>query len=109
MEFAPCAVVIAEWQAHAAAALRILFLSAVCRRFVDQPRHIEVQVIGDGTGGAVHLWERDCSVQRRHQKVIEIAPAWNLPPDLREQLQQVIAAVHDMASAWPLQSFSWPP
>merc|ERR1719502_235197 len=62
--------------------------SVFLERFIDRPRHIEVQIIGDGKGGVVHLWERDCSVQRRHQKVIEIAPAWNLPPDLREQLQQ---------------------
>ena len=47
-----------------------------------------MQIIGDGKGGAVHLWERDCSVQRRHQKVVEIAPAWNLPASLREALQQ---------------------
>jgi len=62
--------------------------SVFIERFVDQPRHIEVQIIGDGKGGAVHLWERDCSVQRRHQKVIEMAPAWNLAPELREKLQQ---------------------
>ena len=57
-------------------------------RFVDKPRHIEVQIIGDGTGNVVHLWERDCSVQRRHQKVIEMAPAWTLPDDLRKELHQ---------------------
>ena len=44
--------------------------SVFIERFVDNPRHIEVQIIGDGKGGAVHLWERDCSVQRRHQKVV---------------------------------------
>lgn len=62
--------------------------SVFLERFVDRPRHIEVQIIGDGKGGAVHLWERDCSVQRRHQKVIEIAPAWNLPTELRETLHE---------------------
>jgi len=62
--------------------------SVFIERFVDRPRHIEVQVIGDGTGNVVHLWERDCSIQRRHQKVIEMAPAFTLPMDLREQLQQ---------------------
>jgi len=57
-------------------------------RFVDRPRHIEIQIVGDGTGNVVHLWERDCSVQRRHQKVIEMAPAWTLPDELRTQLHE---------------------
>jgi len=62
--------------------------SVFVERFVDRPRHIEVQIIGDGTGNVVHLWERDCSVQRRHQKVIEMAPAWALPDELRAQLHK---------------------
>jgi pyruvate carboxylase len=62
--------------------------SVFVERFVDRPRHIEIQIIGDGTGNVVHLWERDCSVQRRHQKVIEMAPAWTLPDDLRQQLHK---------------------
>lgn len=62
--------------------------SVFVERFVDKPRHIEIQIVGDGTGNVVHLWERDCSVQRRHQKVIEMAPAWTLPDDLRQQLHE---------------------
>ncbi|KAJ5675654.1 Pyruvate carboxylase [Penicillium macrosclerotiorum] len=55
-------------------------------RFLDKPKHIEVQLLGDNQGNVVHLFERDCSVQRRHQKVVEIAPAKDLPVDVRDKI-----------------------
>ncbi|UDI78612.1 pyruvate carboxylase [Staphylococcus taiwanensis] len=55
-------------------------------RYIDNPKHIEVQIIGDEYGNIVHLYERDCSVQRRHQKVVEVAPSVGLSDDLRERI-----------------------
>src|ERR1051325_8493539 len=55
-------------------------------RYIPRAKHIEVQILGDTHGNLVHLWERDCSVQRRHQKVVEVAPSINLPLDLRRQI-----------------------
>ncbi|MDM5223889.1 pyruvate carboxylase [Peribacillus sp. NJ11] len=55
-------------------------------RFIQNPKHIEVQILADTHGNIVHLYERDCSVQRRHQKVVEVAPSVSLSEDLRERI-----------------------
>jgi pyruvate carboxylase len=72
----------AQREAQAAFGSSDVFLE----KFILRPRHIEVQLIGDKHGKLVHLYERDCSVQRRYQKVVEIAPAVNLDPKLREEI-----------------------
>ena len=55
-------------------------------KFVDKPKHIEVQILGDAEGNVVHLYERDCSIQRRHQKVVEIAPSNSISNELRNRI-----------------------
>jgi pyruvate carboxylase len=62
-------------------------------RYIARAKHIEVQILGDGQGGLVHLWERDCSVQRRHQKVVEVAPSINLPLKLRRRICEAAVAL----------------
>jgi pyruvate carboxylase len=62
-------------------------------KFLQHARHIEVQLLGDRHDGLVHLFERDCSVQRRHQKVVEIAPAVNLDPAIRQRILDAALAV----------------
>lgn len=60
-------------------------------KFLENPRHIEIQVLGDGQGNAIHLGERDCSMQRRHQKVIEEAPAPGISPEQRQYIGELCA------------------
>lgn len=64
--------------------------SMFIEKFIERPRHIEVQLLGDQAGNVIHLYERDCSVQRRHQKVVEIAPAPNLDPAVSFQKVQTV-------------------
>jgi pyruvate carboxylase len=63
-------------------------------KFIENPKHIEVQILGDQSGNIIHLYDRDCSVQRRHQKVVEIAPSVSLSKEVREQI--CLAAVQLM-------------
>lgn len=68
----------------------------ILERFLHRPKHIEVQTLSDKYGNHVHLFERDCSVQRRHQKVIEIAPSPNLSSKI---LQRILKAAIDLVTA----------
>jgi acetyl-CoA carboxylase biotin carboxylase subunit len=76
------AVNMTRTEAQAAFANPVVYLE----RYLEQPRHIEIQILADAHKNAVYLFERDCSLQRRHQKVLEEAPATDLPAKLRDKI-----------------------
>lgn len=76
------AITVTRTEAHAAFGDGTVYME----KFLEKPRHVEVQVLADGQGNAIHLYDRDCSLQRRHQKVLEEAPAPGLDPKARAQV-----------------------
>ena len=82
--FLPAAIVVTKTEARAAFSNDVVYLE----KFLEKPRHIEFQVLADGQGNAIHLGERDCSMQRRHQKVIDEAPAPGISDEQRQQIGQ---------------------
>jgi acetyl-CoA carboxylase biotin carboxylase subunit len=79
-----------EFESARAEAKKLLVTGSVyIEKYIEQPRHIEFQILADEHGKAIHLGERDCSVQRRHQKLIEESPSPFLTPKLREEMGKV--------------------
>src|ERR1044072_1985867 len=72
--------------------------SVFIEKYVTQPRHIEFQIFGDQHGNVIHLFERECSIQRRHQKVIEEAPSSILTPELRKKMGEAAVNVAKAAN-----------
>ncbi|MEM8561304.1 MAG: acetyl-CoA carboxylase biotin carboxylase subunit [Pseudomonadota bacterium] len=78
------AITVTQTEAAAAFGSDVVYLE----KFLQKPRHVEIQVLADGQGNAVHLGDRDCSLQRRHQKVLEEAPAPGIPQNIRDTVAQ---------------------
>lgn len=78
------AISVTQSEAKAAFGSDVVYLE----KFLENPRHVEIQVIGDGEGNAIYLGDRDCSLQRRHQKVLEEAPAPGIPDEIRQQVAE---------------------
>ncbi|MFN0146943.1 MAG: carboxyl transferase domain-containing protein [Dehalococcoidia bacterium] len=78
-----------------------------CERLIPRARHIEVQIIGDGSGAVSHLWERECSLQRRYQKLVEVAPAPELPGGLRQRLTAAAVRLAEAAKYNNLGTFEF--
>ncbi len=94
MKVVPDAASLASLMAQAKAEAKAAFGddTVYIEKYLSEPRHIEFQVFGDGQGGAIHLGERDCSLQRRHQKVLEEAPSPALSPQQRAEMGEVVRA-----------------
>jgi len=92
MKVVPDAGSLASLMAQAKAEAKAAFGddTVYIEKYLSEPRHIEFQVFGDGLGGAIHLGERDCSLQRRHQKVLEEAPSPALSPEQRAEMGEVV-------------------
>ncbi|HVA46648.1 MAG TPA: acetyl-CoA carboxylase biotin carboxylase subunit [Pirellulales bacterium] len=84
-------------QAQAEAQAAFGDASIYLEKYIEHPRHVEVQIIADHHGNAIHLWERDCTLQRRHQKVIEESPAPHLPGDVRQAICEAAVRLIRMA------------
>ena len=76
-------------------------------QLVRKARHIEVQIIGDGTGAVSHLWERECSLQRRYQKIVEVAPSPGLPGGLRQRITAAAVSAAELAKYDNLGTFEF--
>jgi len=98
----------AAWQRCASEAKRSFGSDALyAEQFLPLARHIEVQIVGDGSGAVSHLWDRDCSLQRQRQKLVEIAPAPNLPTELRQRLCEAAVAMASQAAYRSLGTFEF--